>query len=359
MSASELEQDATRERSNRKLNTEEKADARAALQLLRPHGLTLTDAARLALAGLGKKKAPVAIPVSDAVERFLRAKRDPKSGLRPATIDFYQEQLDAFADDAPVKVLGDLDREKFRTYLLDLPYKSPSSVLCRMRAVRALCNYGRIQSPPWIAEDPAADLDLGIKLPGKTRPFLTTKVVRKLMDGLPPSYKSAAALALFAGIRPEEIRGDEKPPLLWDQIDFTARMIKVPAEQSKTHKPRLIEKLEPTVWAWLALTPAAHRNGPVLSVKHATFAQVVKGVVRKGRGIYKQDILRHSYATYHLALTRNPGLVAMALGHRGDPTLLHDTYAGLTSEATAREFFATLPKANDAATGAAQRMAAG
>lgn len=359
MRATQPEEDAPRERSNRKLNTEEKADARAALQLLRPHGLTLTDAARLALAGLGKKKAPVAIPLSDAVDRFLRAKRDPKAGLRPATIDFYQEQLDAFADDAPVRVLGDLDREKFRTYLLDLPYKSPSSVLCRMRAVRALCNYGRIQSPPWIAEDPAADLDLGIKLPGKTRPFLTTKVVRKLMDGLPPAYLPAAALALFAGVRPEEIRGDEKPPLLWDQVDFDARTVKVTAEQSKTHKPRLIEKMEPAVWSWLERTPATRRIGPVQPVKHATFAQVVKEVVRKARGIYRQDILRHSYATYHLALTRNPGLVAMALGHRGDPTLLHDTYAGLTSEATAREFFATLPKANAAAAGEAQSTAAG
>lgn len=332
-----------RERANRKLTTAEKADARSALAMLRSAGLTLTDAARLALASVGRKTAPVAVPVADAVDRFMRAKRDPKAGLRPATLDFYQEQLDAFVDDAPVRILGELDRETFKTYLLALPYPSPSSVLCRMRAVRALCNYGRIQSPPWIGEDPGADMDLGIKLPGKTHPFLTPTVVRKLMDGLPSGYRPAAAIALFAGVRPEEIRGDEKPPLLWEQVDFGARTIKITAEQSKTHKPRLIEKLEPTVWSWLGQTPVAKRTGPILPVKHATFAQVVKEVVRKARGKYKQDILRHTYATYHLGLSRNPGLVAMALGHRGDPTLLHDTYAGLASEAKAREFFAVLP----------------
>jgi integrase len=342
------ESDVPRERANRKLTTAEKADARSALALLRPAGLTLTDAARLALASVGRKTAPVAVPVADAVDRFMRAKRDPKAGLRPATLDFYQEQLDAFADDAPVRILGELDRETFKEYLLGLTYPSPSSVLCRMRAVRALCNYGRIQSPPWIGEDPAADLDLGIKLPGKTHPFLTPAVVRKLMEGLPAAYLPAAAIALFAGVRPEEIRGDEKPPLLWEQIDFAAQTIKITAEQSKTHKPRLIEKMEPTVWNWLEQTSVLKRAGSVLPVRHATFAQVAKEVIRKARAKYKQDILRHTYATYHLALTRNPGLVAMALGHRGDPTLLHDTYAGLASEAKAREFFAVLPTESSA-----------
>ncbi len=215
--------------------------------------------------------------------------------------------------------------------------------MCRMRAVRALCNHGRKQSPPWIQEDPGENLQLNIRLLAKTHPHLTVTVARKLMKSLPAAYLPAAAIALFAGVRPEEIRGDEKPPLDWSQVDCDARSIRIAAEQSKTGKARLVEKTEPTVWAWLELVPAKKRRGPVSPVKSATFAQIVKDRVRAARGEYKQDILRHTYATYHLALTRNPGLVSMAMGHRGDPTLLHDTYAGVVNESKAKDFFAILP----------------
>lgn len=334
-----------RERANRKLNEDEKADARQALAMLRSAGLTLTDAARLALASMGRRTAPVAIPIADAVERFMIAKRDPKAGLRPATLAFYREQLDWFVEDAPVRLLGDLDREKFRAYLEALNYPSSNSVLCRMRAVRALCNYGRKQSPPWIQDDPGENLELNIRISAKTHPHLTVTVARKVMKSLPTAYLPAAAIALFVGVRPEEIRGDEKPPLDWSQVDFHARSIRIAAEQSKTGKARLVEKAEPNVWAWLEQVPAKSRRGPVSPVKAATFAQIIKDRVRAARGTYKQDILRHTYATYHLALTRNPGLVSMAMGHRGDPTLLHDVYAGVVSEAKAKEFFAILPVA--------------
>jgi len=58
---------------------------------------------------------------------------------------------------------------------------------------------------------------------------------------------------------------------------------------------------------------------------------------------WPQDCLRHSFATYAVALTNNPGQVAIWLGHNGNPTMLYRHYRGLTTKAEADKFFALRP----------------
>lgn len=41
------------------------------------------------------------------------------------------------------------------------------------------------------------------------------------------------------------------------------------------------------------------------------------------------------------------------MGHRGDPTLLHDVYAGVVTEAKAKEYFAIAPQPAAAVPGGA------
>jgi hypothetical protein len=52
---------------------------------------------------------------------------------------------------------------------------------------------------------------------------------------------------------------------------------------------------------------------------------------------------RHSFATYHLLGFRHAGETALQLGHKGGPELLHSTYAGVGTEAQAKEFWAIRP----------------
>ncbi len=56
-----------------------------------------------------------------------------------------------------------------------------------------------------------------------------------------------------------------------------------------------------------------------------------------------QDALRHTFASYAVALTSDPGRVAIWLGHEGNPTMLHRHYRGIATEADARRFFALMP----------------
>jgi integrase len=305
--------------------------------------LSLVDVARIALAQVGAGVEVANLPIADAVERFLREKRTD-SELRPKTVSFYEEQLGLFVDDCPWRQLSEIDSPGFARYIKALPYPSTGSKDARARAVRALCGYGVKQKPKWITEVPASwrSNNKGGK-GGKTNPFLPNDVVRSLLRNLPDHYVPAAALALFSGVRPEELRGEDKPALDWKQIDMQAKSIRVNAEQAKVGRPRLIEGLPETVWTWLESIPADKRLGPVQPVAAPTFAARVKKVVREAGGTYVQDILRHTYATNHLALRRNPGEVAMALGHCSDPHLLHKVYAGLTSQRDAETYFAIGP----------------
>ena len=58
---------------------------------------------------------------------------------------------------------------------------------------------------------------------------------------------------------------------------------------------------------------------------------------------WPHDVTRHSFASYAVALTADPGKVALWLGHQGNPTMLHRHYRGLARKADAEKYFAIKP----------------
>jgi integrase len=157
-------------------------------------------------------------------------------------------------------------------------------------------------------------------------------------------HTPALALALFAGIRPEELGGFSKPRLRWEDIDRKSRIVRVPAAVSKTDKPRVIEGLPPTLWRWLDRRTKGLKDqgtkGPILAINWQPLVVRLKPLLPGG---WKQDGARHSFATYALAHTADPGQVSLWLGHEGSPTLLYRHYRGLTTKAVAKEYWALRP----------------
>ena len=162
-------------------------------------------------------------------------------------------------------------------------------------------------------------------------------------------HRSALALMLFAGLRPQELWGIDKPALLWRHIDPVEHIIRVPAEVAKTRKPRILEGMPPTVWTWL--TPGAPES-PVSQISSQALiraAQIAGGFARKKhhqREVLRpwpHDATRHTFATYALALTGDPGRVSLWLGHEGNPRMLYTHYRGLATKAEAEKYFALRP----------------
>lgn len=320
------------------LSPEQRQDAREALELLRESGLTLATAVRLALnmdGGTGKKT-----PLSDAVREFLMDRQD--KGLRSTSLFFYQVHLWSFCEAFDGKTLDDISPEDVSRHLKNL---TPSMASARFRAVRAFWRWAMKRPSPMARRDVTASLSFPqIHARGDVR-FLSVPEAKAILRGA-GEYRYAIALMLFAGIRPEEVRGRNKAALLWENIDREEKIVRIPAEVAKTKQPRILENLPENLWKWLADGPSEGpvcrseiRAAVIAAQKLARFRDAAGHALKK----WPQDAMRHSFATYHVALYADPGRTSLILGHEGAPTMLYRHYRGLTTRDKAVEYFGIVP----------------
>ena len=102
---------------------------------------------------------------------------------------------------------------------------------------------------------------------GSTK-VLTVAQCRQIMTKIEPAYRSAVALMLFAGIRPEEVAGDGKTPLLWESVNVAEKILRIPGELSKTGQTRILENLPDALWAWLS--PRAANQSVAVATRRTT-----------------------------------------------------------------------------------------
>lgn len=309
-------------------------DARRALTLLDGSGMSLEDAARRALHG---RRATRRITVQEAVDEFVRSRL--AKGRRARTVEWYEVKLAnltaAFGD----RRIDDVDRPQLLQWLnsLDVSKGTRAGIA---RACRVLWIWATAQEPAIVT----IDATVGFETTGPSNQgeaaFLTVPETAAVLAAAGP-YRSAAALLLFAGLRPEEVAGRAKPMLLWRHVRVEERIIRIPADVAKTGKPRIIEGLPETLWPWLQ--PSANDAQPVAPGRIRQLLDRVKVAIKPRR--WPHDATRHTFATYALASTNDPGRVAMWLGHEGNPTMLHRHYRGLATKAEADKFFALRPPA--------------
>ena len=332
-------------RSNARLTEDQLADARAALTLAEGSGLTLEAAMRVALRIDDQPRAAKRVLIAEAIDRFcLEAMRRKR---REKTVTGYRQQLDTFEVHHRDATLDSITRPDLRKYLLALKL-APASIAVRWRCVRALYRWARRQEPPLCSTDPTAGLALD--LPHREHELVVLPVTdcAAIMRGLSDRWRPAAALALFAGIRPQELSGFGKARLSWESIDMAGRIIRVPASVAKTRRERIIEGLPTTVWDWLATVGEAARVGPICTGSHQGLIGAVKVACGRGHGTkrkWPQDGTRHAFASYAVALNSDPGKVSLWLGHQGKPELLLTRYRALVTRLQAEAFFGITPKA--------------
>jgi len=316
------------------LSPSQKNDARAALALLAPVGITLEQAARIAI---GKRAPKPAITVAKVCDEFLRIKLN--EGCRPATFDWYEERLNAVVAHFGGRIIDSVGRGEFKQWLAQSS-ESPSARAGTARAARALWRFAAQHDPSYVNE--IVTDGLTFQAPADTsngsKKFIAVQTCSDILNGTPNEHRSAVALMLFAGIRPEEIAGERKDWLRWEHVNVQEKLIRIPSEIAKIGQTRVIEGLPNTVWAWMtprhsSQTVSAHSSRTVID--HAKIASKLTK--------WPQDGLRHSFATYAVAMTNNPGQVAMWLGHNGNPTMLYRHYRGLVTKAEAEKFFALKP----------------
>lgn len=159
-----------------------------------------------------------------------------------------------------------------------------------------------------------------------------TKRLIKIAQNESPTYAVVAALLVYTGIRPREVRR-----LTWRDIDTEEKTITVRSQCSKTGGVRQVEI--PPVLNRLLITHKSENSSHICPTDWQRRWRKIRD--NSGfRGRWVQDVLRHTYASFHAKNYTDLPRLQLNMGHR-DQSLLRSRYVNMhgISRAEAKSFF--------------------
>lgn len=173
----------------------------------------------------------------------------------------------------------------------------------------------RVDSPSFL-ERPAAALGLE-----EVRSLRSTVENPEFLDCGP-----AVWVMMYAGIRPGEAER-----LFWHDVDLEERVISIRALASKTGGVRHVT-IQPVLWRLLEKYGGRRGGGRLCPPNWLLRWRLLRksaGWGSSGRfGIWRADVLRHTYASYHAKWFRDFSLLQLEMGHRSS-TLLRARYLNM------------------------------
>lgn len=161
--------------------------------------------------------------------------------------------------------------------------------------------------------------------------ILKPEELARLLASAPKRIALFVALGAFTGMSSSEILR-----LDWLDLNFERCFITVAPEKAKTATRRLVPILS-NLMGWLA--PYRGRSGSLFSSRRDADRAIA--FAKNSQIDWPNNALRHSYATYRLALTADAGRVALEMGN--SPQKLIRNYRELADEKEARAWFSILP----------------
>ena len=311
------------------LSREQRQDAVRALGILKGRA-TLEAAADFLMRH--SVTGEVGMPAREVVEDLLEAKH--AANCRPATLVDARARLGRFVTEFGDRPLGTITLHDLECWMRGLGV-GPVTRNNFRRAVVGLFNYGIRRG--LCERNPA----LGLAKSGRDErmpAILTPKQARALLEAAQahaPEMVPYFTVGLFAGLRPQnELRG-----LNWQSIDFNAATILVTPATAKRRRSRYVE-MSANLIAWLI--PYRQTSG-VIFYSRRLFRRVVE---KAGIAPWPPDVMRHSFASYHLAAHGDANATALQLGHAGAPGVLFDHYRALAKPKDARTFWRIKPPAS-------------
>lgn len=272
------------------------------------------------------------VPLSVAIERVLAAKR--AAHRRPRYVQSLRQYLRLFAKGRESKEVSEFHVQEIEGWLVGRGEKPVTfrSNLGRLSALFAFCvRQGWCERNPCDrVEKPTIEL--------KAPPIFSTRQVARCLvftRRRQPQFLAWLALAVFAGIRPEEC-----DRLEWGAVDLARGLVRIDAAASKVHRRRLVH-LPPAAVAWLQLARTLGARLPLPRMTRRRCVHRLRQRLRLKR--WPQDVLRHTAATYWLATERDAGRVALELGT--SPRMLLQHYAEVVTAEVAARFWGLRPRA--------------
>jgi len=318
-------------------------------------------------AAQARKKQQATRNLADATPPYIDAMQRMKR--HPAYIGHVDKALRDLLDELGDRDLRDFSAADLREHIFSLPY---SEVTLNHRRTYLQGAFGWWLKQGWVDENPIRKIETP-EVPDKEPGILTvaeTEQIFRANEKIDPGICGILALGAFAGMRSSAIAR-----LAFDEIDFNQRGILTPAEKTKKKRRQWIEDLPSNLWQWLRRTPPEIFDLSERQLRHLrTEAFKRAGLLveaddiarelrkqsrrgsdqREGRGASPskpadaircppKNCLRHSFATYHVALHRDPGRTALILSHR-QQDVLYQHYLGIATQSAASEYFKIKPR---------------
>jgi len=301
-------------------------DADDARRLL-PAGISLLDAARVWLEA--HKASPLVMAtVQELYAKYLVEKT--AAGLRPRSLGDLRSYIGRLARDHGSRLISTVTPALLMEYLGTLN-AAPVTRNNLRRSWWGFFDWCRRLDA--IVSNPAEAITISRQ--DETTPEIFTpnqaKTILKSAKKLRRDFLPMIGIGLFAGLRTAELMA-----LRWG--DISATHIRVTPAVAKKRRQRLIpisDTLRPLIAKSdhpdVRVCPLATRRLYVWLRKIALAAKLPK---------WPDNAMRHSFASYHLALHQDAAKTAMLLGHSGSAAVLWDHYRELVTEKDARRYFA-------------------
>ncbi len=308
-----------------------------------PAGVTMRDAIASFRKTHDGAKALSAATVADMVERFEASRK--KGGASERYLEDIHLRLARFKKAFRCQI-GSVTTTEITAWLdkLKVGARTRKNYL---GAVAALFSFARRQGCLPRNEKTEAELVEPVRpKPGKVGIY-TAAELRILLHGLPERLRLPVAVAAFAGVRSAEIYR-----LDWSEVNSKAGHIVVAAHKAKTAQRRLVPIL-PALAAWIS-AHEGKREGKLIGPGFS-FASALDRVLRREIAALNErrkaagespvprlhNALRHSFASYRLAIVKSAAQVALEMGN--SPRKLFENYRELVTAAAAKAWFNVRP----------------
>ena len=318
-------------------------DAAEAIEILKPIGLTLKEAAQFALKHFSPKQG--IHTVSEVIEACLKAKaegRAYKSGrvakkVSKRYLGDFRNRLNQFASVNGDKLMRDVTKDDVESFIFSSNNWSDQNKLNHFRGLHTFFQFASREG--YKEGNPMSDM----RMPHPKKrmaEILTIPQCRKLLEvayeKIELDLLAYVVLGLFAGIRPAELERLE-----WKRVNLKKKLVWIEDTHSKTRDHRNAE-LPNNAIEWLMLCP--RKEGSI----------VPEGFDRRWRTIKKlsgiqpwpHDAMRHTAASYFYAKTGDSKATSLSMGHT--EKVLFDHYRRLVDDDDVLEFYSLRPEIEQA-----------
>ncbi len=239
--------------------------------------------------------------------------------LAEVTLAYKEQKLEAFVSAFGGAHVDRVTPEEIVAWIESLGFQSPSTFNTYRRVLHSFFESVLPGANP-CARVPRRDDhsdEVGILEPAATQRLFEWVVDKE------PVILGRLALEAFAGLR-----FSSASKLSLDDINFTEEGLSLPASKIKTRRRQYLDELPANLWEWLRVAKEDCWQIGEHDYRHRKCAAF------KYAGVpHPRNCLRHSFATYHVALHKDAGWTARLLCHRNQQQL----YTHYLGRATAKE----------------------